>query len=185
MNTRYILTVSTGLILCEMLIAGSAMALGKAEGKTPTNDTWLTAKTKIALAADARVKGSKIKVKTAEGAVRLSGKVNSSDAKRAAEDIANKLDGVKRVENELEVFPLNMGEAIEDNDETITARVNHQIGKDAQLKKTGIAVRTSAGVVSLTGEVQDLLISALASWTVWQVPGVESVKNDLTVKEGA
>jgi hyperosmotically inducible protein len=185
MNTRYILTVSTALILSGMLSAGSARALDKAEGKTPANDTWLTAKTKIALAADARVKGSKINVKTAKGSVMLSGKVNSSDAKRAAEDIVNKLDGVKSVENDLEVFPLNMGEAIEDNDEAITARVNNQIGKDAQLKKAGIAVRTTAGVVSLTGEVRDLVSSALASWTAWQVPGVESVKNDLTVKEEA
>jgi len=185
MNARYILTVSTALILGGMLIAGSARALGKAEGKTPTNDTWLTAKTKIALAADARVKGSKIKVKAAEGSVMLSGKVNSSDAKRAAEDIANKLDGVKSVKNDLEVFPLNIGENIRDNDETITARVNDQIGKDAQLKKAGIAVRTTAGVVSLTGEVRDLVSSALASWTAWQVRGVESVKNDLRVKEEA
>jgi osmotically-inducible protein OsmY len=38
-------------------------------------------------------------------------------------------------------------------------------------------------VVSLTGEVQDLMTSAQASWMAWQVPGVKSVKNDLTVKE--
>ena len=185
MKTRYVLTLCTALVLSATLIAGSSKALGKAEVKTPTNDTWLTAKTKIALAADARVKGSQISVKTAEGCVMLRGKVNSSDAKRAAEDIAKKLDGVKSVKNDLEVFPLNMGEAVEDNDEAITARVNKQIGKDAQLKKAGIAVRTTAGVVSLTGEVRDLVSSAHASWTAWMVPGVESVKNDLTVKEGA
>ena len=42
-----------------------------------------------------------------------------------------------------------------------------------------------SGVVSLSGEVQDLMTSAQASWTAWQVPGVKSVKNDLTVKEKA
>jgi osmotically-inducible protein OsmY len=40
-------------------------------------------------------------------------------------------------------------------------------------------------VVSLSGEVPDLMTSAQASWTAWQVPGVKSVKNDLTVKEEA
>jgi osmotically-inducible protein OsmY len=29
------------------------------------------------------------------------------------------------------------------------------------------------------------MTSAQASWKVWQVPGVKSVKNDLTVKEKA
>lgn len=39
------------------------------------------------------------------------------------------------------------------------------------------------GVVSLTDEVQDLITSANVSWTAWQVAGVQSVKNDLTVKK--
>ena len=43
----------------------------------------------------------------------------------------------------------------------------------------------NAGVVSLTGEVPDITTSAQASWTTRQVPGVKSVKNDLTVKEKA
>jgi osmotically-inducible protein OsmY len=42
-----------------------------------------------------------------------------------------------------------------------------------------------SGVVSLTGEVKDIMTSANASWTTRQVPGVKSVKNDLTVKEKA
>ncbi|RPH82168.1 MAG: BON domain-containing protein, partial [Nitrospiraceae bacterium] len=42
---------------------------------------------------------------------------------------------------------------------------------------------TFAGVVSLSGEVLNLMTSAQASWTAWQVPGVKSVKNDLTMKE--
>jgi osmotically-inducible protein OsmY len=54
---------------------------------------------------------------------------------------------------------------------------------DANLKHANIDVRTKAGVVSLTGEVLNLMTSANASWTARQVPGVKSVKNDLTVKE--
>lgn len=41
------------------------------------------------------------------------------------------------------------------------------------------------GVVSLSGEVANLMTSAQAFWTALQVPGVKSVKNDLTVKEKA
>ncbi|MBA3613407.1 MAG: BON domain-containing protein, partial [Nitrospirales bacterium] len=39
-----------------------------------------------------------------------------------------------------------------------------------------------SGVVSLTGEVANIKTSANASWIAWQVPGVQSVKNDLTLK---
>jgi osmotically-inducible protein OsmY len=40
-------------------------------------------------------------------------------------------------------------------------------------------------VVSLSGEVQDFMTCAQASWIAWQVPGVKFVKNDLTGKEKA
>ena len=74
---------------------------------------------------------------------------------------------------------------MEEKDEAITARVKEHFAKDAHLKKADIAVQTNAGVVSLTGEVKDIMTSAHASWTAWFVTGVKSVKNDLTVKEKA
>jgi len=115
----------------------------------------------------------------------IRGKVDSESAKQAAEGIAKGIDGVKTVKNELQVVAPSKREAIDDKDEAITARVNEQIAKDAHLKNAGIRAQTNAGVVSLSGEVADLMTSAQASSTVWQVPGVKSVKNDLTVKEKA
>ncbi|MEO8326745.1 MAG: BON domain-containing protein, partial [Nitrospirota bacterium] len=61
----------------------------------------------------------------------------------------------------------------------IPARVQTQIQQDSGLKNANVTVQTNAGVVSLTGEVSDIMTSAQASWTAWQVPGVQSVKNDL------
>jgi hyperosmotically inducible protein len=183
MNTRYVLTLCTALVVGAALIAGPAAAAGKADEKTPINDTWLTAKTKIALFADARVKGSEVNVETMQGVVMLRGKVDSDVAKHAAEDIAKKLDGVKSVKNDLQVIAPSKREAIDEKDDVITMRVNEQIEKDAYLKKAGIHAQTNAGVVSLSGEVQDFMTSAQASWIAWQVHGVKSVKNDLTVKE--
>ncbi len=185
MNTRYILTLCTALVIGGALIAGSANAVGKADDKTPINDSWITAKTKIALFADSRVKGSDVNVETAQGSVMIRGKVDSDAAKQTAEGIAKGIDGVKTVKNELQVVAPSKREAMDDKDDAITARVNAQIAKDSYLKKAGIHAQTNAGVVSLTGEVQDLMTSAQASWTAWQVPGVKSVKNDLMVKEKA
>ena len=115
----------------------------------------------------------------------LRGKVDSDAAKHAAEGITAGLDGVKTVKNDLQVVAPSTREAVEEKDEAITARVKEHIAKDAHLKNADIDVQTNAGVVSLTGEVQDIMTSAQASWTAWQVPGVKSVKNDLTVKEKA
>ena len=185
MNTRYVLTLCTALLIGGALITGTANALSKAEEKTPINDSWITAKSKIALFADSRVKGSDINVETNQGTVMIRGKVDSDAAKQAAEGITKGIDGVKAVKNELQVVAPAKREVTDDKDDAITTRVNDQILKDAQLKKAGIRAQTNAGVVSLTGEVQDLMTSAQASWTAWQVPGVKSVKNDLKVKEKA
>ena len=185
MNTRTVLTFCTALVVGGVLLTGSALALGKADEKTPINDSWLTAKTKIALFADARVKGSEINVETTQGSVVIRGKVDSDAAKQAAEGIAKGIDGVKTVKNELQVVAPAKREAIDDKDAAITTRVNEQIAKDFSLKQAGIHAQTNAGVVSLSGEVADLMTSAQASWTAWLVPGVKSVKNDLTVKEKA
>lgn len=185
MNTRNVLTLCTALVVGGILLAGSAHAVGKADENTAINDTWLTAKTKIALFADARIKGSEITVETTQGLVIIRGKVDSDAAKQAAEGIAAGIDGVKSVKNDLQVVVPSKREAIDDKDEAITARVNEQIAKDSSLKHAGIRVQTNAGVVSLSGEVANLMTSAQASWTAWQVAGVKSVKNDLTVKETA
>ena len=185
MKTHYLVTLCTALVVGAALIAVPAVAVDVSKEKALVNDSWLTAKTKIALAADGRVKGRQINVATTKNVVMLRGKVDSDSAKRAAEGIAAGLDGVKTVKNELQVVAPSTRDAVEEKDEAITARVQKKIAKDAHLKKADIAVQTNAGVVSLTGEVKDIVTSANASWTAWFVPGVKSVKNDLTVKEKA
>jgi hyperosmotically inducible protein len=191
MKTHYLVTLCTTLVVGAVLIAVPATAVDISKEKTLVNDSWLTAKTKIALAADSRVKGRQIEVETTEGRVMLRGKVDSDTAKRAAEGITAGLDGVKTVKNDLEVVPPSAREAEGEKDEAITARVKEYIAKDSnlmkdsRLKDADINVHTNAGVVSLTGEVPDITTSAQASWTTRQVPGVKSVKNDLTVKEKA
>jgi hyperosmotically inducible periplasmic protein len=183
MTTRYLMTVGAALVLGAAFIAGPASAAGTTGEKTPINDSWLTSKTKIALFADARVKGRQIDVETTQGQVMLRGKVDSAEAKQAAEGITKGIEGVKSVKNDLEVVAPVKREAVEDKDDAITARVKEYVGKEPALKQAHISVQTNAGVVSLTGDAPDLTTSAQASWTAWIVPGVKSVKNDLTLKE--
>jgi hyperosmotically inducible protein len=183
MKTPYSVTLCIALAVGAAFVATPATAVDISKEKALVNDSWLTAKAKIALAADSRVKGRQIEVETTEGWVVLRGKVDSDEAKRAAEGITAGLDGVKTVKNELQVVAPSTRDAVEEKDEAITARVKAHFAKDAHLNKADIDVQTHAGVVSLTGEVLNLMTSAQASWTAWQVPGVKAVKNDLTVKE--
>jgi hyperosmotically inducible periplasmic protein len=180
MHTNMILTFCTASVLSGALTTG--LVFGKAEEKN-MSDSWITAKTKIALFADSRVKGSDITVATTDGAVIIRGKADTDAAKQAAGSIAKGIDGAKTVKNDLQVVAPSKREAVDEKDEAITARVNEQMAKDTQLKTAGIKAQTNAGVVSLSGEVADLATSAQASWSAWQVPGVKSVKNDLRVKE--
>lgn len=177
-ETRAVL-LCVGMLIAAAF-AGSAMA---ASGETPMSDSWITAKTKMSLAADGRVKGRQVNVETAKGRVMLRGKVDTEEAKAAAEEIAKGIDNVKDVKNELQVVPPSRREAVVDKDEVITARVNKSFAKDRALRKASLGVLTNAGVVTLTGEVPDFMTSAKASWEAWKVSGVKSVKNDLTLKE--
>ena len=182
MKVRDFLTFGAALVIGMALTTTPVLAAGKS-GKSPMNDSWLTSKTKIALFADTRVKGRQINVETQNAKVILRGKVDSDGAKSAAEEIAKGIEGVKDVKNELQVVPPAVREMVEDNDDAITDRVKDSIKKDTKLSQADIGVKTNAGVVSLTGEVPDIMTSAQASMTAWIVPGVKSVKNDLMVKD--
>jgi hyperosmotically inducible protein len=67
------------------------------------DDTVITAKVKSALIADSRTKAYQIEVKTNKGEVQLGGFVDSPDAKRAAQEVAQSIAGVKSVTNSLSV----------------------------------------------------------------------------------
>jgi hyperosmotically inducible periplasmic protein len=187
MMNRYLKLVAVSLVVGTVSMVGSAFGAKSAE-KTPIADSWVTARAKIVLAADGRVKGHQVSVETNKGVVKLRGKVDDAQAKKVAKDVVEVLEGVKRVDNELQVVAPAKRDSVTESDEAITARVKDQIVQDAaimknnRLKDANIGVVTNAGVVSLSGEVPDIVVSAQASWTAWQVHGVKSVKNDLTLK---
>ena len=148
------------------------------DAKTGISDSWLTAKTKIALYGDDRIKGGQVSVETVNGAVSLRGKVDSDDAKAAAASVAQAVDGVKSVRNDLRVVPPGDRKVIDISDTDITRQVKGRLSKEAQLKK--VDVRTDGGVVILTGAVSGIGASARASELARGVPGVRMVKNELT-----
>jgi len=148
------------------------------DAKTGISDSWVTAKTKIALFGDDRIKGGQISVGTVNGVVSLRGKVDSDNAKAAAGSVARAVAGVKSVRNDLRVVPAGDRKAIAASDTDITRQVQGRLAKDAQLKR--VDVRTDGGAVTLTGAVSSIDASAHASELARGVPGVRVVRNELT-----
>lgn len=189
---RYGTTTTAAAILMALaaaapLTAGAADTATKAkeqaqtttqEAKTMVTDSWVTSKTKISLFADERVKGSQVSVDTTKGVVHLRGKVDSAEAKSAAGEITQAVEGVKSVKNDLQVVAPTARKAVDASDSDIAKAVGTRLSKNTQLKK--VDVRTDAGVVTLTGQVPSIGASAKASEMARGVPGVKSVKNELT-----
>lgn len=147
-----------------------------------TKDSWLTAKTKIALYADERVSGTSVNVDTRNGVVSLRGKVGSPEEKKAAEEVAKGVEGVRSVENQLQVVAPSERKAVEAKDDDLKGAVKTRLKRDDQLKKADIDVRVDKGVVTLTGDVKGLTERARASQVAREVPGVKAVKNELKEK---
>jgi len=201
---RYGVIVSASVLAAAALVAapgiGSAQSTGsKVESKTEktmdkvkevgreakadVSDSWITAKTKIALFADEKVKGRQVSVETQKGTVYLRGKVDSAEAKAAAETVAQGIEGAKSVKNDLQVVAPGERKMTDTSDKDIARSASDRLARDTQLKK--ISVRSDAGVVTLTGEVPSLNASARASEIVYAMPGVRAVKNEMTYREAA
>ena len=156
-------------------------AKGMAESaKEGVSDSWITAKTKIALYADERVSGTQVSVDTKGGVVHLRGKVDTPDAKAAAEQVTKGVEGVKTVKNDLQVVAQAARKTVDANDKDIAKSVETKLHRDPQLKK--VDARADAGVVTLTGEAATVAAAARASEQARMVAGVKAVKNEITFK---
>ena len=173
-----------GLSIATLMLAGTpdytwAESMAK-EAKSDVTDAWVTAKAKIALFGDDRVKGRRISVETKDGTVILRGKVDSEQAKMTAAETVNGVEHVKGVRNELQVVAPADRRQIDTDDKAITNRVQQRLKADPQLKSAKINARVDSGIVTLTVEVTSLMISSYASEVLSDVPGVRAVRNDLS-----
>lgn len=120
------MNIWTALIVCGALVIGGVVVTGWANGlanvnkHTALNDIWLTTKTKIDLFTDARVMGREINVESTQGLVRIRGNVSSDETKMTAENITKGIDGVKSVQNDLQVVRLSSREVIKDKPGVVT-----------------------------------------------------------------
>jgi hyperosmotically inducible protein len=145
------------------------------------HDALLTAKIKLAVVSDPRVKGRDVTIETENSIVTLRGSVETEEARAATGEITASVKGVKGIKNKLKIVTLEPGTEME-IDQAVTDRVKAGLQKEAKLRNADITVHTEDGIVTLTGKVQNLLASAQAAWMAWKAKGVRAVKNELSFK---
>ena len=97
---RYVI-LAAALACVPLLHTGCAVTRGQQSAGTYIDDKTITAKVKTALLRDSTVKGSDVDVTTFNGAVQLSGFVESQTQKDRAGELARQVAGVQQVHNNL------------------------------------------------------------------------------------
>jgi hyperosmotically inducible protein len=176
--------MATALALSAVLAACSGTGTQKTAGET-IDDATLTAKVKAALIDNESTKARSINVETYRGTVQLGGFVESEQEKQAAGQVAQGVAGVQEVRNDLEVRPQvasrSAGEVVDDG--VVTARVKAALTADPTTKARQINVETRAGIVQLSGFVDNSQEKERAAQIARETSGVQSVRNDLEVKQ--
>jgi len=145
------------------------------------DDGTLTARVKLALTGDERTKARQIDVETSRGEVQLNGFVDTPDAKSAATSVAQKVDGVVKVSNNLQIrSDRTTGEVVDDA--TINSKVRAALIGDERTKAHQIEVDTNDGVVNLGGFVDTAASKSAAAQIAGKVAGVTKVNNELEVR---
>lgn len=133
---------------------------------------------KLALMADPRLFPYDINVDMHGETAQLSGKVGSESEKTAAAEVAQSVEGVKSVTNNIEVSKDLLQILSRRKDDLITQYVKDRFGRSKTLESAHFDVKTEDGIVSLTGKTKFLVIALEAAEAARQVPGVKAVKSE-------
>jgi hyperosmotically inducible protein len=146
------------------------------------DDTVLGTRVKAALMANPQVNSYDFKVETRKGQVLLSGFVNSQAELNLAMDIVKAVDGVKNIQNnvELKSGPATVGNKVDDG--ITTAKVKAALLADASIRSMDIRVVTRVDEVQLSGFVNNQQQMDRAMQVAADVPGVRQVRNEMQLK---
>jgi osmotically-inducible protein OsmY len=161
-----------------------------ARSTEPRADAAISTSVQARFYQDDTVRGREIDVSTQDGVVTLEGSVENEAAKRRAVELARGVDGVTRVNDELQVRPDDtpIGTSGSHPDRprldpsAITARIQAQYFREKDLKPLKIGVTTNrGGVVTLEGTVDTAENKADALRIARETDGVVRVEDQLKV----
>jgi hyperosmotically inducible periplasmic protein len=120
-----------------------------------------------------------VKARSEDGVVTLTGTVQDMDQRSLAEDTVNNLPGVVTVVDKVEVASAPP----ERSDAWIAMKIRGELLVHANVSATATKVDVNNGVVLLTGTVDNAAQKDLTEEYVKGISGVQSVTNELVVKD--
>lgn len=127
---------------------------------------------------DMRVKETEVGVEVDQAIVTLTGTVDSYAKKLAAREAAHRVFGVLDVVDDVEV---RVPGSLTRTDEDLARAVRHVLEWDVFLPDSKIRTTVSHGLVTLEGEIENLVDRYDAERAVRRLPGVKGVANNLAV----
>jgi osmotically-inducible protein OsmY len=125
------------------------------------------------------LKPFEIEVFVNNGVITLKGTVDTYRKKLTAERVANEVDGVKAVIQELQVHPSSAGEQ---NDSDIAEIALAELKRHAYLQNNNLTVWVKDGWVTLEGDVEWEHQKYDASSCIEDIVGIKGVANNINVK---
>lgn len=182
---KYILPLLSASLL--VLAACNKAPDGTASNASTTigveiDDSVITTKVKTALMSDDIIKGTDVKIETRKGEVLLSGFADNQAQIDHSAAVAMAIEGVKKVDNKLVLKEGKQTVGNKIDDSVITAGIKTAMLQDTQMKSMDVAVVTRKGEVQLSGFVDNELQATHAIEVAKSVSGVQSVINNLKVK---
>lgn len=158
-----------------------------------TKDAWITGKVEAAFTLNRHLNPFAINTDVNDGVVHLTGVVEDGIDRDLAEEVAKNIDGVMKVENDLEIDADKTRAAAEHkaagkrdfgswvDDATTTAAVKSRLLANPNTKGLEIDVDTEDDVVTLSGRVGSASESQLAEELAKNSRDVDEVRNLLVV----
>lgn len=125
---------------------------------------------------NSQINAANVRIKTTDGIVKLTGKVNTYWERKIAEEIARNTKGVILVENELAVA-LTM--TVEDAE--IEIAIKNACKRNALIDGDKIEVRVKDGVVYLSGRVPNHVVKREINDIAIFTTGIKDIKDEMTI----
>jgi hyperosmotically inducible periplasmic protein len=165
-------------IAATAALVGTIAFAGAIVAGAGVHDSWITTKAKIALLTSDGFSVNGANVDTIDGKVTLHGKVATAADRTKAEQTVRKVDGVKSVNNQLQVVPDEVKDVVAGNDSELKGRVEASLKADSRLNDVKVA-SVNNGVVLLSGKTASLDDKLRAIENAYSVGGVHRVATEI------
>lgn len=183
MTLTIILVGGLSIAACDSYQQESRSEGAKTSLGTDIDDGVITTRVKAALLKDIGLESLDIKVETRKGTVQLSGFTENLNQIDRAIAIAQEIDGVRNVDNKMDIKTTDTSVGVKIDDSVITTRVKAALLSDPTIKGSDISVVTRDADVQLSGFVENQIQIDRAIELAGKVDGVKNVTDEMSIKQ--